>query len=116
MSPPPHTRSATPTQPPDEIRSKLRAFLDWKTVLFSCILLGAAGMRLWAGLATHTDVKAEHDFATSQAAAISRRIDENAKRLDTIEAGNAWRDSTLKGIADRLGVFAPPPPSAATFP
>lgn len=96
-----------PTSRPDAIasgiRKRLKDFLDWKAVLFGCAALGAVATTVTFSVATKADV--------SQAVTPLRvDVDRNMRRLDALDEGNRWRDATLKAIADKLGVFAPPPP------
>lgn len=108
MSPPPKFVHATASG----IRSKLRDFLDVKTVILGLVMVGAAGATTFASMATKADVTREHDMAASDRLLIRHDVSEAVRRVDVLEEGNRWRDQTLGAIAAKLGVIVPPPPSS----
>ena len=103
--------AATVEHPGIAIKDRLRLVLDWKAILFSLVGVGAFGSAALYSVATKAEVSQEHEYNASQRAAIKGDIGEMRRHLDAIDEGNRWRDSTLKAIADKLGVYAPPPPA-----
>ena len=109
MSPPPR---ATPVTLPPDVRSRLRTFItDTKTIVVGLMGAGAFVAISWSSLATREDLAS--DRAASDKAHTALRLDVGTvqQRMNVIDEGNRWRDATLKAIADRLGVYTPPPPT-----